>query len=92
MHHDAGAVDEQPVRDILDSDQRVEHVISDAALGPSHQAVVERLLRIIYLEVGAVGLPHLVGRGGLGVESIGGLDHHIGRAGDQIMGLQQAVS
>jgi hypothetical protein len=26
------------------------------------------------------------------VELIGGLDHDIGRAGDQIMGLQQAVN
>jgi len=26
------------------------------------------------------------------VELIGGLDHDIGRAGDQVMGLQQAVN
>ena len=44
------------------------------------------------LEVGKVGLPHLVGARGFGVELIRGLDHHIGRAGDEIMGLEQAVN
>src|SRR3546814_4159541 len=43
-------------------------------------------------EVGKISLPHLVRPGGFGVELIGGLDHDIGRAGDQIMGLQQAVN
>ena len=44
------------------------------------------------LEVGEVGLPHLVRPGGLGVELVGGLDHDIGRTDDQVMGLQQAVN
>ena len=44
------------------------------------------------LEVGEVGLPHLVHPRGLGVEAIRRLDHHIGRAGDQVMGFQQAVN
>jgi hypothetical protein len=44
------------------------------------------------LEVGEVGLPHLVRPRGLGVELIGGLDHDEGRAGDQVMGLEQAIN
>jgi hypothetical protein len=37
------------------------------------------------LEVGEVGLPQLVRRGGLVPELLGGLDHDEGRAGDQVM-------
>jgi len=44
------------------------------------------------LEVGKVGLPHLVRSGGFGVELVGRLDHNIGRAGDQVMGLEQPVN
>jgi len=44
------------------------------------------------LEVGKIGLPHLVRSRGLGVERIGGLDDDIGRAGDQVVGLQQAIN
>ena len=44
------------------------------------------------LEVGEVGLPHLVGPGGFGVELVRGLDHHIGRAGDQVVGLEKPVN
>jgi hypothetical protein len=44
------------------------------------------------LEVGEVRLPHLVRAGGFGVELGGGLHHDIGRAGDQIMSLQQPVN
>ena len=44
------------------------------------------------LEVRKIGLPHLVRPGSLGVELIGSLDHDVGRTGDQIMGLQQAVN
>src|SRR3546814_253298 len=44
------------------------------------------------LEVGEVGLPHLVRAGSLGVELIGGLYHDIGRTGDQIVRLEQAVN
>ena len=45
------------------------------------------------LEVGKVGKlsqisAHLVRAHGLGMELVGGLDHDIGRAGDQIMGFQ----
>ena len=40
------------------------------------------------LEVGEVRLPHLVRARGLGVEAIRRLDHDIGRAGNQVMGLQ----
>jgi hypothetical protein len=43
------------------------------------------------LEIGEIGLPHLVGPGGLVAEFLGRLDHHEGRAGDQVMGLQQSV-
>ena len=44
------------------------------------------------LEVGEVGLPHLVDRGGLVRELIGGLDHHIVRRSDQISCFQDTVS
>ena len=44
------------------------------------------------LEVGEVGLPHLVRPGGLRVELVGGLDHGVGQTGDQVMGLQEAVN
>src|SRR3546814_10646445 len=44
------------------------------------------------LEVGEVGLPHLVRAGSLGVELIGGLYHDIGRTGVQIVRLEQARS
>jgi hypothetical protein len=44
---DAGAVDEQPVGDTLDSGQRTEDPLPHAALGPAHEAVVERLLGTI---------------------------------------------
>src|SRR3546814_6244484 len=44
------------------------------------------------LEVGEVGLPHLVRAGSLGVELIGSLYHDIGRTGDQIVRLEQAVN
>jgi hypothetical protein len=44
-----------------------------------------------HLEVGEVGLPELVRGRGLGVELISGLDHDEGRAGDQVVGDQQAV-
>ena len=44
------------------------------------------------LEVGEVGLPHLVRPRGLGMELISGLDRDISRAGDQVMGLQKAVN
>jgi len=43
-------------------------------------------------EVGEVGLPHLVRPAGPGVELIGGLDHEVGRAGDQVVGLEQPVN
>src|SRR3546814_13944363 len=39
-----------------------------------------------------LGLPHLVRAGSLGVELIGGLYHDIGRTGDQIVRLEQAVN
>ena len=44
------------------------------------------------LEVGKIRLPHLVGRTRLVAELFGRLDHDERRAGDQIMGLQQAVN
>jgi hypothetical protein len=44
------------------------------------------------LEIGKIGLPHLVYAGCFGVEGVGRLDHHIGRAGDEIMGLQKPVN
>ena len=43
-------------------------------------------------EVGEVGLPHLVRPAGPGVELIGGLDHDVVRAGDQVVGLEQLVN
>ena len=43
-------------------------------------------------EVGKIGLPHLVGAGGFGVELIRRFHHDIGRAGDQVMRLQQPVN
>jgi hypothetical protein len=47
MDLDAGAVDEQAIRDILTTRQRGKDTLPDAALGPAHEAVVERLLRAI---------------------------------------------
>ncbi len=44
------------------------------------------------LEVGEVGLPHLVRSCGLRVELVSRLDHDIGRAGDQVVGLEQPVN
>ena len=44
------------------------------------------------LEAGEVGLPHLVGAGGAGVERLGCLDQRVGRAGDEVVSLQQPVS
>ena len=44
------------------------------------------------LQVGKVGLPHLVGPHGLGVERICCIDHHIGRAGVQVVGLEKLVN
>lgn len=41
---DAGAVDEQPVGNTFAPGQRAEDAFPDAALGPAHEAVVERLL------------------------------------------------
>jgi hypothetical protein len=49
---DAAAVDEQPVRRISCSRQRAEYTFPDAALGPSDEPVIKRLLRTI--NVGAV--------------------------------------
>ena len=43
------------------------------------------------LEVGEVGLPELVGRRGLVLERVGCLDDDGSRAGDEIVGLEQAV-
>lgn len=39
------------------------------------------------LEVGKIGLPHLVGLQGRRLEAVSGLDHQIGRAGYQVMRL-----
>jgi hypothetical protein len=47
MDLDAGAVDKEPVRDILGSSQGAEDVLPDAALGPTHETVVKRLLGTI---------------------------------------------
>ena len=44
-----------------------------------------------HLQVGEVGLPELVRRSGLGVELVGRLDHDEGRAGDEVVRLEQAV-
>ena len=43
------------------------------------------------LEVGEVGLPELVDGGGLVLELVRRLDHHIGRAGDEVVRLQQPI-
>ena len=43
------------------------------------------------LQIGEVGLPKLIGRRGLVLELVGRLHHDEGRAGDQIMRLQQAI-
>jgi hypothetical protein len=42
------------------------------------------------LEVGEVGLPELVDGGGLVLELVRRLDHHISRTGDEVVRLQQA--
>ena len=42
-------------------------------------------------EVGEVGLPELVDGGGLVLELVRRLDHHIGRAGDEVVRLQQPI-
>ncbi len=44
-----------------------------------------------HLQIGEVRLPELVGCGGLVPELVGGFDHDVGRAGDQVLGLEQAV-
>jgi hypothetical protein len=41
---DTTAVDEQPVRDVSCSRQSAEDALPNAALGPSHEAVIKRLL------------------------------------------------
>ena len=43
------------------------------------------------LEIGEVGLPELVDGSGLVLELVRRLDHHIGRAGDEVVCLQQPV-
>lgn len=43
------------------------------------------------LQICEVGLPELVGRCRLVMEFVGGLDDDEGRAGDQVMGLEQAI-
>jgi hypothetical protein len=43
------------------------------------------------LEVGEVGLPELVDGGGLVLELVRRLDHHIGGAGDEVVRLQQPI-
>ena len=43
------------------------------------------------LEVGEVGLPELVRRRGLVLELVGRLDDDEGRAGDQVVGLEQPI-
>ena len=43
-------------------------------------------------EVGKISLLHLVWADGLGVELVGRLDHDVGRAGNQVIGLQQAIN
>ena len=42
-------------------------------------------------QVGKISLPHLVWRCGFVFELIRGLDDNIGRAGDQVMGFEQAI-
>jgi len=49
MDLDAGAVDEQPIRRVLATRQRGKDALPDAAPGPAHEAVVERLLGTIDL-------------------------------------------
>ena len=44
-----------------------------------------------HTQISEIGLPELIGCGGLVLERVGGLDHDEGRAGDQVMRLQQAV-
>ena len=44
MNLEAGAVDEQPVGTAFGSGKRTEDVLPDAAIGPSHEAVIKRLL------------------------------------------------
>ena len=44
-----------------------------------------------HLQIGEVCLPELVGRRRLVLELVGGLDDDEGRAGDQVMSLEQAV-
>ena len=55
MDLDAGAVDEQPVRRVLGAGQGAENVFPYPALGPAHEAVVERLLRTV--DARAIGPP-----------------------------------
>ncbi len=43
------------------------------------------------LKVGEVGLPDLVWRSGLVLELIRSFDHDVSRAGDEVMGLKQAI-
>ena len=43
------------------------------------------------LQVGKIRLPELVDGGGLVLELVCRLDHHIGRAGDQVMRFQQPI-
>ena len=43
------------------------------------------------LQIGEVGLPELVGRRRLVLELVGGLDDDEGRAGDQVVRLEQAI-
>lgn len=43
------------------------------------------------IEIGEVGLPELVGPGGLVPELVGGPDHDMRRRGDEVLGLEDAV-
>jgi hypothetical protein len=43
------------------------------------------------LEIGEVGLPELVGPGGLVLELVRGTDHDMRRRGDEVLGLEDAV-
>ena len=43
------------------------------------------------LEIGEVGLPELVGRRGLVLELVGRLDDDVGRAGDEVVRLEQPI-
>jgi hypothetical protein len=47
MDLDAGAVDEQAIGHIFPTGQRAEDPFPNPALGPAHEAVVERLLRSV---------------------------------------------